>query len=125
MTTTAEEQYRQRWSWDRVTFGTHCLNCLATCPYRVYTRDGKVRFEEPVATFPQIDEGVPDFNPMSCQKGSAWSVQLDTPDRLKYPMRRKGERGSGEWERITWDEALTEIADALIEAIDLEGWDEY
>ncbi len=121
MTTTAEGQYRQRWSWDRVTFGTHCLNCLATCPYRVYSRDGKVLFEEPVATFEQVDEGVPDFNPMSCQKGSAWSVQLDTPDRLKYPMRRKGERGSGEWERISWDEALTEIADAVIEAIDYEG----
>ncbi len=113
--------YRARWQWDRATFGTHCLNCLATCPYRVYARDGAVAFEEPAAAFAPVEEGVPDMNPMSCQKGSAWSVQLDSPDRLRYPMRRKGERGAGDWERISWDEALTEVADAIIEAIDYEG----
>lgn len=114
-------RYHRRWSWDRATFGTHCLNCLATCPYRVFARDGEILFEEPAAVFEQIEDGVPDMNPMACQKGSAWSAQLDSPDRLLYPMRRKGERGSGEWERISWDEALEEVADAIIEAIDLEG----
>ncbi len=116
-----EDRYRERWSWDRTTFGTHCLNCLATCPYRVFTRDGQVLFEEPVASFDQVEPGVPDMNPMSCQKGSAWSQQLDSPDRLRYPLRRAGERGEGKWERISWDDALTEIADAIVEAIDLEG----
>ncbi len=116
-----ENRYRDRWRWERVTFGTHCLNCLATCPYRVYTSDGAVRFEEPAALFDQIEEGVPDLNPMACQKGSAWSVQLASPDRLRYPLRRKGERGEGEWEQISWDEALTEIAEAVVEAIDFEG----
>ncbi|MCC6383038.1 MAG: molybdopterin-dependent oxidoreductase [Dehalococcoidia bacterium] len=115
------ERYRQRWSWDRVTFGTHCLNCLATCPYRVYAGDGQVLFEEPAAIFDQIEEGVPDMNPMSCQKGSAWSQQLSTPDRLEYPLRRVGERGSGQWQRISWDEALEETASAIVEAIDMEG----
>jgi DMSO reductase family type II enzyme molybdopterin subunit len=97
------------------------LNCLATCPYRVYTRDGEVQFEEPVGNFEQVEAGVPDMNPMSCQKGSAWSQQLNAPDRLRHPLRRVGERGSGEWEEISWDEALTETADAIIEAIDSEG----
>jgi len=113
--------YRQRWSWDRVTFGTHCLNCLATCPYRVYSTADGVRFEEPAALFEQIEEGVPDMNPLACQKGSAWSQQLNGPDRLRYPLRRAGERGDGSWERISWDEALDEIAEAIVEAIDLEG----
>lgn len=121
LTSTNEERYRRRWRWDSVKFGTHCLNCLATCPYRVYARDGKVLFEEPLAAFDQVDPNVPDMNPMSCQKGSAYSQQLDSPDRLLYPLRRAGERGEGKWDRISWDEALTQIADAMIEAIDLEG----
>ena len=40
---------------------------------------------------------------------------LYAPDRLKYPMKRVGERGEGEWERISWDEALTTIANKLNE----------
>lgn len=115
------DRYRQRWSWKRATFGTHCLNCLATCPYRVFSTDDQVLFEEPAAVFEQVDPAVPDMNPMSCQKGSAWSQQLSAPDRLRHPMRRVGERGSGQWEQITWDEALEEAADAIIEAIDYEG----
>lgn len=117
----SKSRYHDRWSWDQVTFGTHCLNCLATCPYRVYVADGKVLFEEPAGLFEQIDPNVPDMNPMACQKGSAWSQQLDGPDRLKYPLRRAGERGEGKWERISWDEALTEVAAAIVEAIDMEG----
>ena len=36
--------------------------------------------------------------------------------RVLYPMKRAGERGEGKWERITWDDALTEIADKFIDA---------
>ncbi|MBD3646479.1 MAG: molybdopterin-dependent oxidoreductase, partial [Pseudomonadales bacterium] len=36
-------------------------------------------------------------------------------------MRRAGERGEGKWERISWDEALEEIAEAIVEAVDMEG----
>lgn len=115
------DRYRQRWTWDRVTWGTHCLNCLATCPYRVYSRDGAVAFEEPGGQLDLVEAGVPDLNPLGCQKGNSWSSQLRSDDRLTHPMRRVGERGSGSWERISWDDALTEIADALLDAIDLEG----
>jgi len=40
---------------------------------------------------------------------------LYAPDRLKYPMKRIGERGENKWERISWDEALTTIANKLNE----------
>ena len=118
---TTLDRYRSRWTWDRVTWGTHCLNCLGACPYHVFVRDGRIVFEEPAGAVPVIQEGVPDLNPLSCQKGSAWSLQIESEERILHPMRRVGERGSGSWERITWDEALTEVADAVLEAIDLEG----
>lgn len=43
------------------------------------------------------------------------------PDRLLYPMRRVGAKGSGEFERITWDEALAEIKTRWTEIIDTHG----
>ena len=116
-----ESRYRDRWTWDQVTWGTHCLNCLATCPYRVYVRDGKVAFEEPGGTLNAIEPGVPDMNPLGCQKGNAWSAQLASDDRILHPLKRVGERGGGEWEQISWDDALTEIAEGFLDAIDLEG----
>jgi len=42
------------------------------------------------------------------------------PSRLKYPLRRKGKRGSGAWERQTWDQALTQVADTLLDVALLE-----
>jgi len=61
-------------------------------------------------------EGDPDspFNQgRLCPIGNAAMEMVYHPDRLKYPMRRKGERGSGDWERISWDDAVDEIADKL------------
>ena len=83
---------------------TVCTTCHARCGVFVYS-DG----DEIVKI-----EGDPD-NPKSygtiCGAGmSQREIHNDTEGRLLYPMRRVGERGSGEWERITWDEALDTIA---------------
>ncbi len=45
-----------------------------------------------------------------CAKGAAGVNQLYDPDRILYPMKRTGKRGEGKWKRISWDEALTELA---------------
>src|SRR3990172_5451066 len=108
----SEARYRRRLAeaWDRVAFGTHCVNCYPNnCPVYVYAKDGKVVFEEAA--------GVPDMNPMICQKGLAWSRQEDAPDRILHPLRRAGARGEGRWKRISWDDALAETADAILDAI--------
>jgi anaerobic selenocysteine-containing dehydrogenase len=84
-------------------------------------RDGRVVREEPAATFETIEAGVPDMNPAGCQKGAAWSQMLHGKDRVLHPLRRVGERGEGKWKRVSWDEALTEIADARLDAIQESG----
>jgi anaerobic selenocysteine-containing dehydrogenase len=69
-------------------------------------------------------EGNPD-SPLNrgtiCAKGLAQIEKLNHPDRLKYPMKRKGERGKGKWERISWDEALETIAEKISEIIKGDG----
>jgi DMSO reductase family type II enzyme molybdopterin subunit len=120
---TTESGYRGRFTWDRTAWGTHCVNCLSSCTYRVYATDGRVRFEEQAGVYPPTQAGVPDRNPMGCQKGSAWAQQAHAPDRLTHPMRRVGPRGSGEWERISWEDALEIVADAILDAIEESGPD--
>jgi len=50
-----------------------------------------------------------------CPKGQAGLQVLYDPDRIKHPMRRAGQRGSGQWKQVSWDEALSEVADKLQE----------
>jgi molybdopterin-containing oxidoreductase family molybdopterin binding subunit len=44
-----------------------------------------------------------------CQRGLSHAQRVYAPERIKYPLRRAGERGADEWEQITWDEAIAEI----------------
>ena len=116
------DAYREKWEWDSVHWGTHCVDCYpGDCPVRVYVKDGKVVREEQSGTIGTIEEGVPDFSPMGCQKGASWSASLYGPDRVMYPLKRAGERGEGKWERVTWDKALTEIAESMVDAIEQDG----
>ncbi|HET9477341.1 MAG TPA: molybdopterin-dependent oxidoreductase, partial [Dehalococcoidia bacterium] len=120
----SENTYRDRWKWDSWTWGSHAVDCypmVGSCPYRVYVRDGRIVWEEQAGVFPGVEEGVPDFNPMGCQKGSCWHELLTAKERVLFPLKRAGERGEGKWQRISWDQALTEVADAFIDAIQEGG----
>ncbi len=52
-----------------------------------------------------------------CAKGNSGMWYSYDPDRILYPLKRVGARGEGKWKRITWDEALTEIAQRLDAAL--------
>jgi len=117
--------YRQQWKWDKVARSTHFVNCWyqAHCAWNVYVKDGIVWREEQVGEYPQTAQGLPDFNPRGCQKGACYSHRMYDASRLKYPLRRTGERGEGKWKRVSWDDALSEIADKVIDAMSTEGTD--
>ena len=117
-----EEGYRGALSFDSWGWGSHCVDCYpANCPYRVYVKDGVIVREEQAATFRTIEDGVPDMNPRGCQKGGSWSRLLYGGERILHPMRRAGERGEGKWRRVSWEEALGEIADRMLDAIQADG----
>ena len=50
---------------------------------------------------------------MLCARGNAGVKQLYDPDRLKYPLLRKGPRGEGKWQRLSWDQALDHAAEQM------------
>ena len=119
---TWEDLHRKEWTWDNVTYGTHLVDCYpGNCLWRVYSKDGVVFREEQAAKYPVVDPTGPDFNPRGCQKGGSYSLMMYNPDRLKYPMKRVGERGSGKWKRVSWDEALEDIAEGMLDAMEKEG----
>jgi nitrate reductase alpha subunit len=117
--------YVKRWTWDKVVRSSHWVNCWyqAHCAWDVYVKDGMVWREEQAADYPQVRPDVPDFNPRGCQKGACFSERMYDPARVRYPLKRVGERGSGQWQRISWDQALDEIADSIVETLVNEGGD--
>ena len=116
------DRYRNKWKWDKVTWGSHSVDCYpGGCPFRVYVRDGKIIREEQGGKLPVIQQGVPDMNPMGCQKGASWCHIHYSKDRILHPLKRAGERGEGKWEQVSWDQAFTEIADAMLDAVQDQG----
>ena len=85
-------------NWDEVKCTT-CYMCACRCGIKVYLKDGTVRYIEGNRDHP-INKGV------LCAKGSAGIMQQYSPARLTKPLIRVGERGSGEFREIEWEEAL-------------------
>lgn len=91
---------------------TICFNCEAACGLLAYVdkQDLSIRKFE--------------GNPMhpgsrgrNCAKGPATINQVNDPERILYPMKRRGPRGSGQWERTTWDEVLETFAGRIRQAL--------
>lgn len=84
-----------------------CRSCHGGCGVLLHVRDGiLVRVEG--------DRESPLNHGRLCPIGTVTTDLVYHPDRLKYPLRRKGKRQSGDWERISWDEALDEISARLL-----------
>jgi anaerobic selenocysteine-containing dehydrogenase len=87
-------------------FKSVCRSCHGGCGVLLHVQDGKlVKIEG--------DRESPLNHGRLCPIGTNTVELVNHPGRLQYPMRRIGPRGSGKWQRITWDEALDEIAERL------------
>jgi len=109
--------YREKWTWDKVVKGTHTrANCIDACAWDVYVKEGVAWREEQAAVYTAPRPDVPDLNPRGCQKGACYTDLMISETRVLHPLKRVGERGEGKWKRIPWEEAITEIADHVIDA---------
>lgn len=87
---------------------TNCVACHARCGAIVYSEDNKIiRIEG--------DPNQPFSQGMFCGSGLSEREIHEDPNRVIYPMKRVGPRGSGEWERISWTEAMDTIAQKSLE----------
>src|SRR3954454_5481769 len=85
-------------TWDEIKTTT-CYMCACRCGIKVYLKDGTVKYIEGNRDHP-VNKGV------ICGKGASGIMQHYSPARLSKPMLRVGERGSGEFREIEWEEAL-------------------
>ena len=84
-----------------------CRSCHGGCGVLLHVRDG-------VLVKVEGDRESPLNHGRLCPIGTVTTDLVNHPNRLKYPLRRKGKRQSGHWERISWDEALEEISSRLL-----------
>lgn len=93
---------------------TVCQACHCQCGVLVTSEGGRVKSVKGDPDHP-LNRG------FTCVKGRAQPGFIHHPDRLRYPLKRKGEHGAGMWERVSWDEALDGIAAQLTKVRDTFG----
>jgi anaerobic selenocysteine-containing dehydrogenase len=93
---------------------TVCSICHCCCGVLAHVQKGKVVKVEG-------DPEHPNNRGSLCVKGLSGIELLYHPDRLNFPLKRIGRRGEGNWERISWDEALETIAEKLAKIKNTEG----
>jgi anaerobic selenocysteine-containing dehydrogenase len=91
---------------------TTCFNCESACGLLAH-----VAKDDLSVTKLEGNPAHPGSRGRNCAKGPATINQLDDPDRILAPLRQSGERGSGQWEACSWDEALDDIAARIRKAI--------
>ena len=102
---------------DEKTYISTCRgNCGGLCALQAKVREGKIVSTHPM-TFPNDQKGTE----QGCAKGMSNVLRLYGSHRLLYPAKRVGERGSGEWEQISWDEAFRLIANKFSAAFEEYG----
>ena len=102
-------------TWGRTTVATACpLDCPDSCSLHVTIEKGQILRIDGSSVNPVTNDYI-------CAKVRRFGERVYHPERLKYPLARKGPRGSGTFVRITWDEALDRIVEEMTAARDRWG----
>jgi len=88
-------------------------DCGGQCPLTYHVRDDRVVKIEP------HDVGLPEYR--VCVRGLLAHYRVYAADRLKFPLKRVGQRGEGKFIRVSWDEALNEVAEQITRIKDTYG----
>ena len=91
---------------------TTCFNCESACGLLAYVDKDDLSIRKL-----EGNPAHPGSRGRTCAKGPATVNQLDDPERVLHPLRRVGERGGGQWEQVSWDTALDDIAGRIRRAI--------
>lgn len=91
-----------------------CGMCTVRCPIMAEVENGNICFLQGNPHAPGIEGGI-------CARGAAGKALINDRERPQYPMIRKGPRGAGEWQRVSWDEALDYVAEKLTRTIETFG----
>ncbi|MGH3764998.1 MAG: molybdopterin-dependent oxidoreductase [Pseudonocardiaceae bacterium] len=94
---------------------TTCFNCESACGLLAYVDKDDLSIRKL-----EGNPAHPGSRGRNCAKGPATVNQLNDPERILHPLRRTGPRGGGQWERVSWDAALNDIAGRIRAAI-VEG----
>src|SRR5687768_17766604 len=89
-------------------------DCPDTCAWQVTVEDGR-------AVGLRGDPAHPFTRGTLCAKVNHYIERAQSPQRLLHPLRRTGPKGSGQFERVGWDEALDDIASRLKDIVALDG----
>ncbi len=92
---------------------TTCFNCESACGLLAYVDRDTLQ----VRKFEGNPEH-PGSRGRNCAKGPATLNQITDPDRILHPLKRAGGRGEGKWERVSWDDALDDIAARIRKALE-------
>ena len=100
---------------DGIVRGACWHDCPDTCSWRIRVEDGRAVELRGDPDHPFTSGGL-------CAKVNSYlEDRLYSPDRVLHPLRRTGAKGAGEFERVSWDEALDDIASRLRQVIDESG----
>ncbi|MEJ6123882.1 dimethyl sulfoxide reductase subunit A [Vibrio sp. 2-Bac 85] len=95
---------------EKVVWSACTVNCGSRCPLRMHVQNGEIKYVE---TDNIGNDEYGDHQIRACLRGRSMRRRVYNPDRLKYPMKRVGNRGEGKFKRITWEEAYDEVAGTM------------